>query len=484
MKTRHDCFDRRSGLKQLTLGMGEGAVKEALATIFQEVQHAGGRALFVGGCVRDALLGLAAKDLDIEVYGVSPESLRALLETHFKVEVVGEAFGVMKLHGLPVDISLPRRESKAGRGHKAFDIFSDPSMTPEQAAVRRDFTINAIAYDPVTGDLIDPFLGVQDLEARTLRHVGGQFSEDPLRVLRGLQLAGRFSLDVHPDTIRLSRQLVDEYETLPIERIWAEWYKWAGQSKEPSRGLRFLEHCGWRERYPELDALTGCPQDPRFHPEGNVWEHTLLVADQSARIAERDQLSLEDRAVLVFAGVCHDLGKPETTEILPDRIRSRGHSGKTETYERFLRRIGMPRALADRVIALCHYHLTHIDFQGSTRHVRRVAVALGEAGESLDMLARLVEADHSGRPPLPQEMPQNMRAMLTVAQGLSIQNQAPKPLLMGRHLLAMKVPPGPMMGKLLRAAFDAQLEGEFETLDGAREWIQQYDEWSSEGCSM
>ena len=460
-------------MNPLTLQVDDDATKNALGMIVKEVRRVGGRALLVGGCVRDALLGLTAKDLDIEVYGVSSELLKTILGTHFNVEIVGEAFGVMKLHGLPIDISLPRRESKTGRGHKAFDIFSDPSMTPEEAAVRRDFTINAIAYDPVTHELIDPFLGLQDLQNRILRHVSEQFSEDPLRVLRGIQLAGRFSLTVHSDTIQLSRKLVDEYETLPIERIWGEWIKWAWQSKKPSKGLAFLAQCGWRRLYPELEALDGCPQEPRFHPEGDVWIHTLHVVDQAARIAERDQLSQEDRVVLVLAGVCHDLGKPETTEILPDRIRSYGHSSTTETYEQFLQCIGAPRELANRIIALCHYHLTHIDFHGSARHVRRVAVALGKVGESLHMLARLVEADHSGRPPLPKEIPHSMKDMLSLAQELAIQDQAPKPVLMGRHLLELNIPAGPRMGELLKAAFEAQLEGEFETIDGAREWIKQ-----------
>ncbi len=461
-------------MKELVLHIGDATTQGALGTIFQEVRRAGGRALFIGGCVRDAILGQQAKDLDIEVFGVPPEKLKQLLATHFQVDLLGEAFGIMKIRDLPIDVSIPRRESKAGLGHKAFDILSDPTMSPKEAAARRDFTVNAIAYDPMTGELIDPFSGVSDLKDRTLRHVGKQFSEDPLRVLRGHQMAGRFSMEAEAATLELCQDLVNEYDALPIERVWAEWYKWAAKSVKPSAGLRFLHQCQWLQLYPELTALQGCPQDPRFHPEGDVWVHTLYVVDQAARIAGRDHLSSDDRAVLVFSGLCHDLGKPETTEILSDRIRSHGHTETLETFQRFLQRIGMPSGVMKRIMRLCRYHLTHIDFNGSLRHVRRVAVGLGEVGETLQMLARLIEADHSGRPPLPEELPEPMHEMLRVAQELAVQDQAPKPLLMGRHLLEMKVPASPKMGELLKAAFDAQLEGEFHTLEGAREWVRRH----------
>ena len=427
-------------MQHVKLDIGDATMQGALNVIFHEVQRSGGRALFVGGCVRDAILGHQAKDLDIEVYGVSPEALKKILAAHFRVDLVGEAFGVIKIHEFPIDVSIPRRESKTGLGHKAFDILSDPHMTPKEAAWRRDFTINAMAYDPVIEELIDPFSGFQDLKGRILHHVGEQFSEDPLRVLRGLQFAGRFSLEAQPDTLQLCQELVVEYDTLAIERVWGEWYKWAAQSQLPSAGLTFLRQCGWLQLYPELAVLPGCPQDPRFHPEGDVWIHTLHAVDQATRIAEREAFSLEDRAVLVFSALCHDFGKPETTEVLRDRIRSYGHCGTIETFQKFLCRIGMPLNLMNRVIALCTHHLAHIDFIGSPRHVRRLAVKLSEGGETLEMLAKLVEADHSARPPLPQELPENMQRMLDVAKSLAIQDQAPKPLLRGRHLLEMKMP--------------------------------------------
>ncbi len=459
-------------MKKLELQIEDNATRHALARIIQGTQRAGGRAVYVGGCVRDAILGLPSKDFDVEVYGLPAEVLKQILSSMFQVDVVGEAFGVLKIHGHPIDVSIPRRESKVGGGHKAFDILSDPSMTPNAAAARRDFTINAMAYDPVAKELLDPYGGYEDLHNKILRYVGPQFSEDPLRVLRGQQFAGRFLLQATSDTLNLCQELLGEYDTLAIERIWGEWYKWAAQSQQPSVGLTFLQECGWLQPYPELIALQQCPQDPRFHPEGDVWTHTLHVVDQTARIAKRDGLSAYDRAILVLSGLCHDLGKPECTEILSDRIRSHGHTETLETYRKFLQKIGAPADVMSRVMTLCKHHLTHIDFKGSARHVRRLAVKLEVDGETMDMLAKLVEADHSGRPPLPQELPDKMRAMLDLAQQLHVQDRAPQPLLMGRHLLGMDVPAGPRMGEMLKAAFEAQIEGEFDTLEDAKIWVQ------------
>ncbi len=450
------------------------AVREAQLKIARVVASAGGRAYLVGGCVRDAFLGLHPKDIDIEVYGISSETLVKILSPHFSIDIVGEAFGVLKIHGLPIDVSLPRRESKTGLGHKGFEVFSDPVMTLEEAAARRDFTMNAMAFDPIGGEVCDPYSGHQDLEVGILRHTTSKFSEDPLRVLRGMQFAGRFSLEVAAETVELSKGLLKEYNTLALERIWSEWFKWASQSVKPSLGLKFLRECDWIKVYPELLALEGCPQDPRWHPEGDVWTHTLYVTDKASRIAERENLEEKERALLVLTALCHDLGKPSTTKVTPDGIHSRGHAETDDLYRQFLKRLGTPSAMVERVVILCHYHLTHLHFVGSPRHVRRLAVALASVGENLDMLARLVEADNSGRPPLPPGLPKKMEQLLQLAHELEVKDTAPKPLLQGRHLTELGVTPGPAMGEILKAAFEAQLDGKFDTLETAREWVIQH----------
>lgn len=447
-------------------------LQEALMTISKVVAAEGGKALLVGGCVRDTLLGSLPRDFDVEVYGIQPAKLLEILSRSFPVGLVGEAFGVLKIHGFPIDVSIPRRESKRGEGHRGFEVFSDAEMTPEEAASRRDFTINSMALDPCTHEVFDPFGGLQNLDQRILRHTSPKFGEDPLRVLRGQQLIGRFELTADAETVDLAKTLFKEYESLPMERIWAEWHKWAGQSTHPSLGLKWLQQTNWIEAYPELVALVGCPQDRRWHPEGDVWTHTLYVTDEASRISQRDNLPLEDRTILVLSALCHDLGKPTTTEIAPEGIRSRGHAKTQDLYVQFLERIGAPPKMVERVVALCLYHLTHIDFTGSARHVRRLALSLSSAGETIDMLCRLVEADNSGRPPLPKRLPGKMNQIEMLAKELNIKSAAPQPLLLGRHLIDLGVQPGPPMGHILKSAFEAQLDGQFDTLESAKDWVR------------
>lgn len=458
-------------MKTVNVHIENPSTQEALQTLSVAITSHGGKALLVGGCVRDTLSGVAPQDFDVEVYGIPPSNLVDLLSKHFQVSLVGEAFGVVKIHGFPIDVSVPRRESKVGKGHRGFEITADVNMTPKEAASRRDFTINAMAIDLVTHELVDPYGGLKDLNNHILRHTSQQFCEDPLRVLRGQQFVGRFELTATSETIELAKNLFGEYETLAIERIWAEWFKWAAQSTKPSLGLVWLLETGWIQAYPELVALRGCLQDPRWHPEGDVWTHTLYVTDEAARIGGRDTLDSEDRAVLILAALCHDLGKPATTEVTEKGITSKGHAQSKETYQQFLQRIGAPPKLADRVITLCLYHLTHLDFVGSPRHVRRLALALSSADETIEMLCRLVEADNSGRPPLPKNLPEKMNQMSLMATELDIKDSGPQPILFGRHLLNLGVKPGPPMGKILQSAFEAQLDGQFDNLEEAKNWL-------------
>jgi tRNA nucleotidyltransferase (CCA-adding enzyme) len=417
------------------------------------------------------LLGLRPKDLDLEVYELAPQRLIDLLSAAFDIDRVGQSFGVIKLHQYPIDISLPRRESKVGLGHRGFEVLSDPFMSLEEAAARRDFTINAMAMDPVTEALLDPFNGQRDLAQRILRHTSPQFADDPLRVLRGMQFISRFELSPAAETVELCRGLLHEYPTLTPERIWGEWEKWASRGVQPSLGLRFLHDIGWTALYPELGALQGCPQDPSWHPEGDVWTHTLLVVDQAAQIAVRDGLEGRERAVLVFAALCHDLGKPPSTAVLDGHIRSYGHAERVDIVTAFLDKVGVPTELATRIAGLVRYHLSHLQFAGSPRHVRRLSRSLEEAGETLRMLARVVEADASGRPPLARGLPEEMHQMLVTAEGLQLAEQGPRPILLGRHLLSLGIQPGPRMGQILKTAFEAQLDGAFSTPEEGLRWL-------------
>ena len=439
--------------------------------ILHAIVAAGGRPQIVGGAVRDLLRGEAIKDVDIEVYGLPIDRLVELLGRFGHVDAVGRSFGVLKLRlpdGQEIDIALPRRESKVGAGHRGFMTAPDPTMTPREAAARRDFTWNALALTH-TGELLDFFGGVADLEAGIIRHTTAAFAEDPLRVLRAMQLAARLDMRLAPETAELCRALLPEAAALAVERIWGEWQKWALKSVNPAAGLQVLIETGWITLYPELVALIDCPQNEAYHPEGDAWKHTLCVCNAAATIAERDRLAGEERIVLLFAALCHDLGKPATTEIGADgRIRSPGHAraGVAPT-EALLQRIGCPRAIIARVAPLVDEHMVYHGMDVSPRAVRRLAVRLAPA--TLAEWGRLVEADASGRPPLPPSVPG--APFLALAEQLGAAHGRPAPILQGRHLLELGMSPGPKLGALLRRAYQAQIDGLFATLDEALEWV-------------
>ncbi len=451
----------------MNLDIKDPALRAALNRISQRIAQAGGRALVVGGSVRDAMLGVSAKDLDLEVFGLAPEALRNLIAEDYPLDLVGQSFGVLKIRHLPIDLAIPRRESKRGLGHRGFAVHGDPHMTLAEAALRRDFTINALAWDPLTHELLDPTGGVADLLAGRLRHVSPKFAEDPLRVLRAMQLAARFNLQVDPATVDLCREL--DHEGLAHERIFDEWKKLLLRGQQISRGLDFLRACGWVRFFPELQALIGCPQDPEWHPEGDVWVHTLHVMDAFA--SERLGDDWED-LVVGLACLCHDLGKPMTTALEDGRIRSRGHEEAGEAPTRaLLARMTHQQRLVDEVVPLVTEHLKPTllyKANAGPSALRRLARRVGR----IDRLVRVSRADHRGRPPLPDDGFPAGSWLLTAAQTLALADQAPRPLVMGRHLLELGLRPGPQFKKLLDAVFEAQLDGRFDDLAGGIGWTR------------
>lgn len=298
----------------------------AVGEVVRLLAEAGGRPLVVGGSVRDALMGVPAKDLDIEVYGLEPAAIERALRRSFSVISVGAAFGVLKVKGHPIDVSLPRRENRTGAGHRDFSVEGDPMMSPSEAATRRDFTVNAMLWDPRTGEVLDPWGGMADLAGRRLRHVSDKFAEDPLRVLRAMQFAARFSAPgapwtVDPATVALCSTLGPE--ALSPERIYEEWCKLLLRGRVPSIGLRFLRECGWTKHFPELHACIGVAQDAEWHPEGDVWDHTLLCLDAFAAARLGDE---REDLVVGWSVLLHDLGKATTSKVETDgRIHAYGH---------------------------------------------------------------------------------------------------------------------------------------------------------------
>lgn len=411
------------------------------------------------------------------MYNISPEELKQVLTPFGNVEEVGKSFGVFKLRfrGEDLDFSLPRRESKEGKGHKGFVVTPDPSMSLQEAAERRDFTINAMMMNPFSRAISDFFKGKQDAINGVLRHTSSHFAEDPLRVLRAMQFAGRFDMVLAKETAELCKTLKEEFHTLPVERIWTEWEKWATKSVKPSKGITVLIESGWLELFPELAILQGLEQEFRHHPEGDALIHTMHCVDAAVHIADRDNLSKEDRLVLVLAALCHDFGKATTTKVRDGRITTYGHDVEGEAPTRkFLARIGCPPKLVDRITMLVMTHMFHVFVQANPTEkvVRRFASKLGNV-TNVQEWARVVEADHSGRPPLPGGLPDIAKKILEVSEGLQVLSGPPTPILMGRHLVdVFKMSPGKDMGALLKKAMQAQIDGEFKTLDEAFVWVE------------
>ena len=437
--------------------------------IARRLRRAGGRAVLAGGCVRDRLLGRKPHDFDLEVHGLSAAAVTAALAESYPLDLVGMSFGVMKVRHHDIDIALPRSENKTGRGHRGFIVETDGALDFAAAAARRDFTVNAIMMDALTGEIIDPWHGREDLENRVLRHVSEHFSEDPLRALRGMQFVARFGLTPAPETVKLCAAM-DQNE-LPRERIAAEWEKLLLQAPEPSRGLVFLREIGYLKYYPELAALTGCPQDPRWHPEGDVWTHTLAVLDAAAGLRRGPD---DDRLTLMLAALCHDFGKPHCTVREADGgITSRGHDTWTVPAENFLARFWNRESLIARTLKLIRGHMQPCQLvraASGDRAYRHLALA----AERLDLLADLVESDMRGVAASPEELTRKLAlvaAFRAKAEALAIDRTPPKPLVLGRHLLARGVAPGPHMRPLLDRCFAAQLNGEFADLDGGLAYL-------------
>jgi len=452
-----------------------------LRTLLDAVRRVG-RSRLVGGGVRDWLLGLEPKDFDVEVAGVDFDTLHRALAPFGATNVIGRSFGVIKVRGpggTEYDFSLPRRESKTGAGHRGFAVAPDPGLSDAEAAARRDFTLNAIAYDPLTGALIDPHGGQADLKARVLRHTSAAFGEDPLRVLRAVQLAARFDLTLASETAALCRSIADSFAELPVERVWAEWEKWAVKSAKPSRGLTVLEETGWLRHFPEIAALRGTPQEPEWHPEGDVFTHTQLCLDALAGLDEWQASDAARRRMLMFAVLAHDFGKPSTTEHTERRGQLRwispGHEAAGGPItEIFLRRIGAPLELTPPVCALVVSHLAHHSGQTefSDTSVRRLARKLAPA--TIDELVLVMRADHEGRPPLrPPDSLARINQLQAKARALAVENSAPRPLVLGRHLVALGHQPGPDFKPILDAAFEAQLDGAFADETGGVAWLKQ-----------
>ncbi len=433
-----------------------------------------GTPYLVGGTVRDYLLGTQPKDIDIEVFDIDAATLVEVASQYGDVKLVGESFGVYKVTlpwGQQLDLSLPRRERKTGDGHRGFEVEVAPFIDEKEAQSRRDYTINSMLMSPFTGEITDPFGGWHDLNARVLRATSPAFKEDPLRVLRGVQFAARFNLHMDKATARMCQELLWEYPSLAKERIWTEWEKFLSKGRHFEAGFDVLRETGWITLYPELEALIGCPQEERWHPEGDVYRHTALVMEQMARIAGRDGLVGDEWTIAQAAALVHDLGKPATTVFERSAFRSPGHDKAGEAPARSLfARIGAPSWVVDPAVALTKEHMAHSGAEVSKRNARRLANRLHPFSSIVEW-ERLVEADASGRAPAPAGRPG--LEWLEMAVEADCLTDQPKPIVTGHTLIARGLKPGVAFKGILGTAYDLQLEGVLDK-GNAASWLDDF----------
>ena len=420
--------------------------------IAQAVAAQGGRVYYVGGLVRDRLLGRENKDVDIEVHGITPEALEGILDGLGERTEMGASFGVYGLRHFELDIAMPRKEKATGRGHKDFAVFTDPFLGTQKAAMRRDFTINAMMEDVLTGEIVDHFGGQEDLRQGVIRHVNDvTFAEDPLRVLRAAQFAARFAFSVAPETTALCSTM--DLTALASERIFGEMEKALLKAPRPSIFFEFLRQAHQLHHwFPEVQALIGVPQEPKHHPEGDVWNHTMLVLDQAAQLREQAKEPL----CLMLSALCHDLGKTQTTAVVDGVIRSLGHeTAGLPLAERFLARLTNEARLHKVVLNMIALHMRPNALHKQSAGWKAMN-RLYDASVCPEDLLLLAKADSLGRAIDENYAPTEefLRAHL-----MQYHEMMARPYVKGADLVAEGIMPGKDFGKALAHAHKLRLSG-------------------------
>lgn len=420
--------------------------------IAEKVAEKGGRTFYVGGLVRDRLLGRENKDVDIEVHGVEPQTLHGILEELGKPTVMGLSFGVFGLKSYDIDIAMPRKETATGRGHKDFEVFVDPYLGTQKAAMRRDFTINAMMQDVLTGEIVDHFGGREDLKKGIIRHVNNEtFVEDPLRVLRAAQFAARFAFEVAEETIKLSSTM--DLTALARERIMGELEKALLKAEKPSIFFKVLHSMGqMNDWFPEVEMLRDVPQDPIHHPEGSVWNHTMMTLDYAASIKEQAEFPLG----LMMTALVHDFGKILVTVADGDRVHAYGHEEKgLSLVQKFLDRISNEIKLQKYVLNMTGNHMKPNMYYKDRSDRKKFCKMFDESVCPEDLLL-MAKADHFGRiDPSPYD---EQEAFLNEELRVFKERMA-LPFVQGRDLVENGLKPGPAFHEALEFAHKLRLAG-------------------------
>ena len=447
---------------------------KVLIDIANRLNSVGAKAILVGGAVRDFILHNSVKDFDIEVYNInSYDELATVLNEFGAVNLVGKSFGVVKLRvdSMEYDFSMPRLESKIAKGHRGFDVKVDSTLDFSTATKRRDFTVNAMGWDILEKKLLDPYGGVKDIKSKTLQIVDkASFIEDPLRVYRAVQFGARFEFTLSKDTFTLCKQLTNNgsLEELAKERIWEEFKKFLLKANRPSIALELMRELEILNYFPELKALIGVKQEAKYHPEGDVWVHTLMVVDEASKLRVGDE---KEDLILMLSALCHDLGKPKTTKLIDGRYRALNHEKEgVEPTISFLKRLTNNKDLIKEVTKLVEYHLRPIQlYKGGAKSsaIRRLALKV-----NIERLTRLAKADYLGRDGIQDDSFEAGEWLLARAKELNVLSKPPKKLLEGRDLIKLGLEPSEEFGKILQEGYNAQIDGIYKTKEEAIVWLK------------
>lgn len=447
----------KENLKKVEVAVEQILQKNLLVKeIVSVINKSGGASYLVGGAVRDIFLQKPIKDIDIEVHKQSLEKLSEILSKFGVVDLVGKSFGVLRLHGLDVDWSIPRKDSS---GRKP-EVQLEPNLSFEDAFRRRDLTINSMGINLITKELVDPFNGLEDIKTKTLRATDPDFFiEDPLRFFRVMQFIGRFEFTPDQKLNEICKKI--EVDKVSKERIETEFEKLILKSQKPSLAFRWLKQIGrLKEILPELYETIDVPQNPKWHPEGDVFEHTMQALDEAELISE--QMSNFDKLVLMYAALCHDLGKPETTEKIDGEYKSIGHEIKSaEKAKTLLKRITNNKDLIKTVSLLVKCHMMPLNFvknNAGAAAYKRLANKLNPY-TNLKMLSYLVVADKSGRKANPRDKIDlsDVEDFINHAKKYGVYESIEKPILQGKDFLDV-ASPGPELGELVKKAYEIQID--------------------------
>jgi len=426
--------------------------------IAQEIKDKNGRMFFVGGYVRDQIINKENKDIDVEVFGLSVNELTDILSNYGVIDEVGISFGIFKIHGIDIDFSMPRKEKSIGVKHKDFQINIDPNMSILEASRRRDFTMNALLQDALTGEIIDNFNGIQDIQNKVIQHIDeNTFIQDELRVLRACQFAARFNFRISEDTLKLCKKL--DCTNLAKERIYIEVEKALLNTDKPSIFFEYARQLGLLNKiFAPMDKLIGVEQSPIHHPEGDVWTHTMMVIDEAAKLRKKSNYPI----ALMLASVCHDLGKITTTRHLHGRIVSYNHENELHLTKKFLKNITNNNDLTCSVMLLVKNHMRPnilAKNNSSDKAIRRLIVDTSSKIVNIKDAILLSKADRMGRDTSDLNILDIDEWWKDRIATVNENKTTIDPLVTGKDLTQMGYIQGEEIGVILKQAFELQICG-------------------------